>query len=209
MQPLQYSMALLTPGCLGAPLKFILATTAAMWMGSAAAHWAPANARQGQELRFRDFFTHCTGNDGNQTPQISDRLRQAEGKKIRLVGYMLPREPAFPGGFVLTAQPCQADHLRTDQCDARMPAAVRVEFDDAHRDWTVPLLKGLVEVSGVLRVGRHIDAQGYCALATLQLQPHAALHASADALAGYLHSTPKRRRIQSLTSGSAAAYWRA
>ncbi|MBC7617603.1 MAG: hypothetical protein H7293_01185 [Candidatus Saccharibacteria bacterium] len=118
-------------------------------MGSAAAHWAPANARQGQELRFRDFFSPCTGNDGNQTPQISDRLRQAEGKKVRLVGFMR------------------------------------------------------------LRVGRHIDAQGYCALATLQLQPHAALHASADALAGYLHSTPKRRSTQSLTSGSAAAFWRA
>lgn len=209
MQPLQYSMALLTPGCLGAPLKFILATTAAMWMGSAAAHWAPANARQGQELRFRDFFSHCTGNDGNQSPQISDRWRQAEGKKVRLVGYMLPQEHACPGGFVLTGQPCQADHLRTGLSDARVPAAVRVEFDDAHRDWTVPHLKGLVEVSGVLQVGRHTNPQGYSALATLQLQPHAALHASADALAGYLHSTPNRRRAQSLTRKSAAAFWRA
>ena len=193
MQPLQFSMALLTPGCLGAPLKFILATTAAMWMGSAAAQWAPTSSRQGQELRFRDFLSYCTGNDGNQTPQISDRLRQAEGKKVRLVGYMLPQEHACSGGFVLTAQPCQADHLRIDLSDARMPAAVRVEFDDAHRDWTVPFLKGLVEVSGMLRVGRHTDAQGYCALATLQLEPQNTLHASADALAGYLHSKPKRR----------------
>ena len=106
---------------------------------------------------------------------------------------MLPQEHACPGGFVLTARPCQTDHLRIDLSDARIPAAVRVELDDAHRDWTVPHLKGLVEVSGVLRVGRHTDAQGHCALATLQLEPQNTLHASADALAGYLHSKPKRR----------------
>ncbi|OYT91521.1 MAG: hypothetical protein CFE43_12825 [Burkholderiales bacterium PBB3] len=193
MKPLQFSMALLKPGCLGAPLKFILATTAAMWMGSAAAHWVPANARQGQELRFRHFFAPCPGNDGNPTPEISEHLRQAEGKRVRLVGYMLPQAQARPGGFLLTARPCRVDELRASGGDGQAPVAVRVMLDDAHQGWTVPHLDGLVEVSGVLQVGRHTDADGHSAWATLQLLPETALHASADALAGYLHTAAKRR----------------
>lgn len=193
MKPLQISIALLKPCGLGAPLKFILATTAAMWMGSAAAHWTVANARQGQELRFRHFFTTCSGNDGKQAQEISDRLRQAEGKRVRLVGYMLPRAQAEPGGFWLTARPCQAGDLRANRGDDLAPAAVRVALDEAHQDWTVPHLDGLVEVSGVLHVEHHTDTDGHLTIARLQLLPETAPQASADAIAGYLHTTPKRR----------------
>lgn len=194
MKPLQFSMALLKPGCLGAPLKFILATTAAMWMGSAAAHWAPANARQGQELRFRHFFNNCSDKDSGHTPEISDRLRQAEGKRVRLVGYMLPQEHPRPGGFLLTARPCRSGDLRVHNQEALEPAAVQVVLDDAHFDWAIPHLDGLVEVTGLLRVGRQTDANGHCTWATLQLLPETEPHTSADALAGYLH-TPSKRRV--------------
>ena len=190
MKPLQFSMALLKPGCLGAPLKFILATTAAMWMGSAAAHWAPISMRQGQDLRFRDFFTPGSGSN---EPEISDRLRQAQGKNVRLVGYMLPRESARPGSFLLTAQPCAAGDLLGSRNNRQAPAAVRVELDAAHLDWTVPQLHGLVEVSGVLEVGQHTDADGHFAWAKLQLLPESPLHGTADALEGYLHSASRRR----------------
>ncbi|OYU45421.1 MAG: hypothetical protein CFE44_07595 [Burkholderiales bacterium PBB4] len=179
MKPLQ------TPGCLGAPLKFILATTAAMWMGSATAAWTPANVRQGQELRFRDFFN--TGS-GDGLPDVSDKLRQAAGKTVRLVGYMWDGGTEQAAGFLLAARPPTPGPQQPGS--GATPAWVWVELDPAHG--TLPRLGGLVEVTGVLTPGRHTSPSGHLVWAKLQLSPQAPIPASADALAGYVHPPRKR-----------------
>ena len=68
------------------PLRLLLATTAAFWMGAAQPH--EAATRQVTELRFRDFFrlpVEPTGLD------ISDTLRQSDGRTVSQVIGPLPQ----------------------------------------------------------------------------------------------------------------------
>ena len=148
----QWPMALRKPSGFGTPLKFILATTAAMWMGSAAAQLAPVSIRQGQELRFRDFFSMPVGPEGLQ---LSDRLRSADGQTVRLVGYMVKQERTQAGSFLLSPRPVQMTEHADGEADDLPPATVLVELDTAQTDWVVPHVRGLVEISGQLRVGRY------------------------------------------------------
>ena len=187
MKPLQFSNTLLTPGCMGAPLKFILATTAAMWMGSATAAWSPPPVRQGQELRFRDFFTTHSGDDG--LPAISDKLRQAAGKTVRLTGYMCDGGIGPESGFLLSSRPRLPVPSPSERYTA--PAWVWVELDAAHTHQAVPQVGGLVEVTGLLDVGCRTSPSGLIAWATLHVPPETPLPHSADAMAGYVHTRPK------------------
>ena len=71
------------------PLRLLLATTAAFWMGAAQPQEAATReARQVTELRFRDFFrlpVEPTGLD------ISDTLRQSDGRTVSQVIGPLPQ----------------------------------------------------------------------------------------------------------------------
>jgi hypothetical protein len=184
-KPFQFSMALLKPSGFGTPLKFILATTAAMWMGSAAAQLAPVSVRQGQELRFRDFFSMPIGPEGLQ---LSDRLRQADGQTVRLVGYMVQQERNQAGSFLLSPRPVQMTEYAND-----LPAStVLVQLDATQSDWVVPHVRGLVEISGRLQVGRHEGKDGRISWVRLDLAEEAARGMNAYELAGYLHAAPVR-----------------
>ena len=185
----QFSMALRKPSGFGTPLKFILATTAAMWMGSAAAQLAPVSIRQGQELRFRDFFSMPVGPEGLQ---LSDRLRSAYGQTVRLVGYMVKQERTQAGSFLLSPRPVQMTEHADGEADDLPPATVLVELDTAQTDWVVPHVRGLVEISGQLRVGRYEGRDGRISWVRLQLAEDATRGMNAYELAGYLHAAQHR-----------------
>ena len=188
-KPFQFSMALLKPHGFGTPLKFILATTAAMWMGSAAAQLAPGSVRQGQELRFRDFFTMPVGPEGLQ---LSDRLRQADGQTVRLVGYMVQTERTQAGSFLLSPRPVQMTEHADGEADDLPAATVLVQLDATQADWVVPHVRGLVEISGQLRVGRYEGRDGRVSWVRLQLAEQATRGMNAYELAGYLHAAQHR-----------------
>ncbi len=188
-KPFQFSMALLKPSGFATPLKFILATTAAMWMGSAAAQPTPVSVRQGQELRFRDFFSLPIGPEGLQ---LSERLRQADGQTVRLVGYMVQTERTQAGRFLLSPRPVQLTEHSDGAADDLPATTVLVELDAAQADWVVPHVRGLVEISGQLRVGRHEGTDGRIAWVRLQLAEQATRGMNAYELAGYLHAAQHR-----------------
>ncbi len=185
----QWPMALRKSSGFGTPLKFILATTAAMWMGSAAAQLAPVSIRQGQELRFRDFFSMPVGPEGLQ---LSDRLRSADGQTVRLVGYMVQTERTQAGSFLLSPRPVQMTEHADGEADDLPPATVLVELDTAQTDWVVPHVRGLVEISGQLRVGRFEGRDGRISWVRLQLAEDATRGMNAYELAGYLHAAQHR-----------------
>lgn len=167
------------------PLRLLLATTAAFWMGTVQPQVVPpAATRHTSELRFRDFFRAATGPIGLD---ISDTLRQADGQSVRLMGYMVQQEGATPGCFLLTPRPLQlgvpADHAATDL----PPATVLVTLDPAQQDWAVPHVQGLVAVRGKLSIGRHEAIDGRVSRVRLQLDPDAVRSMDASELTGYLH----------------------
>jgi hypothetical protein len=97
------------------PLRIVLATTAAFWMGGLQAQvQAPQATRNTSEIRFRDFFRAPAGPDGLE---ISDTLRRAQGSSVRLVGYMVQQEAAPLGRFLLTPRPLQMGQHADGEAD--------------------------------------------------------------------------------------------
>jgi len=168
------------------PLRLLLATTAAFWMGTAQPQvLTPVASRNVTELRFRDFFRTPVGSTGLD---ISDTLSQADGQSVRLVGYMVQQENAAPGRFLLTPRPVQMSEHADGDADDLPPATVVVYLDPAQQDWAVPHVRGLVTVSGKLSVSRHEESDGRVSWVRLQLDPDAARSMNASELTGYLHS---------------------
>ncbi len=149
------------------PLRIVLATTAAFWMGGLQAQvQAPQATRNSSEIRFRDFFRAPVGPEGLE---ISDTLRRAQGSSVRLVGYMVQQEAAPLGRFLLTPRPVRMDQHAEGEADDLPPATVAVYLDPAQQDWVVPYVRGLVSVSGILAVGRHEETGGRVSWVRLQL----------------------------------------
>lgn len=168
------------------PLRLLLATTAAFWMGAAQPQEVSTRvARQVTELRFRDFFRLPVGPTGLD---ISDTLRQADGQTVRLVGYMVQQENPVPGRFMLTPRPVQMSEHADGEADDLPPAMVMVYLDQAQRDWAVPHVRGLVSVSGRLSVSRVEELDGRVSWVRLQLDPDSVRSMSATELSGYLHN---------------------
>ena len=168
------------------PLRLLLATTAAFWMGAAQPQEVATRvARQVTELRFRDFFRLPVGPTGLD---ISDTLRQADGQTVRLVGYMVQQESPAPGRFMLAPRPVRTSEHADGEADDLPPATVMVYLDPEQRDWAVPHVRGLVAVSGRLSVSRLEETDGRASWVRLQLGPDSVRGMSATELAGYLHT---------------------
>jgi hypothetical protein len=161
----------LRPAYFSTPLRMILATTAALWMGAAQPQpLVPPATRSPVNLRFADFFRQPSGARGLE---ISDALKRADGSTVQLVGYMVQQEEAAPGRFMLTPRPVQMSEHADGAADDLPPATVMVYLDPSQQDWVVPHVHGLISVSGVLKVGRHEETDGRVSWVRLQLEPQA------------------------------------
>jgi len=172
------------------PLRLLLATTAALWMGAAQAQSVPvAPTRQPAELRFRDFYRMPVGSGGLE---ISDTLRRVDGQSVRLVGYMVLQERPALGQFMLTPRPVQTSEHADGEADDLPPATVVVYLDPTQRDWVVPHVRGLVAVSGRLSLGRLEEPGGRVSWVRLQLDSEATRGMTPFEFAGYIHSLQHR-----------------
>ncbi len=168
------------------PLRLLLATTAAFWMGTAQPQvLTPVASRNVTELRFRDFFRTPVGSTGLD---ISDTLSQADGQSVRLVGYMVQQDNPTPGHFMLAPRPVQMSEHADGDADDLPPATVVVYLDPSQQDWAVPHVRGLVTVRGRLSVSRHEERDGRVSRVHLQLDPDTTRSMNAFELTGYLHS---------------------
>jgi hypothetical protein len=176
------------------PLRLLLATTAALWLGTTQPQVATSvTSRQLTELRFRDFFRtplEPTGLD------ISDALRQSDGQSdgqsVRLIGYMVQQESATPGRFLLTPRPLQINANAPQVAALLPPATVLVYLDPAQQDWAIPHVNGLVTVNGKLSVSTDELDTDPASWVRLQLDTEAAHSMSAFELTGYLHGRSAR-----------------
>ena len=115
----------------------------------------PATAQAVAELRFDELFEPI----GPVGLDYSARLRSLEGQRVRLHGYMVAREAAPPGTFLLTAFPVQLHESEYGLADDLPPATVFVEAP-AWRDRTVPHRSGTITVIGVLQLGNREEPDG-------------------------------------------------
>ena len=170
------------------PLRVALAIAALLCWGSAQAQVTqpvPVVSNPVTELRFRDFFRTPIGPAG---VEMSDKLRQADGQTVRLVGYMVQQQNVMSGRFMLTPRPVQMSENADGDADDLPATTVMIYLDPSRQDWVVPYVRGLVTVSGQLSVSRLEEADGRVSWVRLQLDADATRSMNAFEVAGYLHS---------------------
>jgi hypothetical protein len=167
------------------PLRLLLATTAVFWMGAAQSQATAAKvARQPTELRFSDFFRQPIGPAGLD---FSEVLRAVDGQVVRLVGYMVQQDNPVAGRFMLAQRPVQMSEHADGEADDLPPATALIQLDPSQQDWLVPHVRGLVSVSGTLKVGRLEALDGRVSWVQLQMDSGSARSMNAREMAGYLH----------------------
>ncbi len=122
------------------------------------------------ELKFSQFFQQPIGARGLT---LSDALKAADGREVRLVGYMVAQEQPRPGRFWLTPRPVRMSEHADGEADDLPPSTVTVQLAPSQTDRLVPHQDGLLVLTGRLRVGRVEDETGRVSWVRLELPPEA------------------------------------
>lgn len=107
----------------------------------------PSPPRDVAELRFHDVFKLPVGPRGLET---TERLRELDGRRVRLVGYMVKADVA--GGFVLSPLPAELGDADEGLADDLPPSAVLIQLPRS-TDLRSGHMPGLIQVTGRLHVG--------------------------------------------------------
>lgn len=158
--------------------RWACALASVLVSGSAASAQGSTNVAAPLDLPFANFFHHPVGPRGFE---ISDELRAAHGRSVRLVGYMVLQEEAQPGRFLLAPRPVQMSEHADGDADDLPPATVTVLLDDAQQQRVVAHQPGLVALTGRLDFGRQEDAAGKVSWVRLHLPPQATASTAARA----------------------------
>lgn len=121
------------------------------------------------ELKFSEFFVSPIGPLGLE---FTEKLSGLEGKRVRMLGYMVRQEGGLPGKFLLTAIPVQLHDHDSALADDLPPAVVHVTVPTC-LDRAVPYAPGLVLLTGTLNVGPREEADGRISIVRLALDPPA------------------------------------
>jgi hypothetical protein len=119
-------------------------------------------------LRFRDFYQSPIGPAGLQ---MSAALRQAHGQRVQLTGYMVTQETPLNGHFFLTPLPVSMSSHADGEADDLPPATALVLMPPAEQARPVLSTPGLLQLTGLLQVGRHEMPDGRIVWVRLLLEP--------------------------------------
>ncbi|GAA0708139.1 hypothetical protein [Dokdonella soli] len=121
------------------------------------------------DLKFQDLFKLPVGPKGLET---TDKLRNLDGKRVRIVGYMVRQEAPSAGSFMLSPLPVSAGDEDESLADDIPASAVFVSLPNG-KDVIVPALPGLVRIVGTLHLGA-IEVPGIDRLAAVRIALDAA-----------------------------------
>jgi hypothetical protein len=148
---------------------------------------APGEARPSQQLRakvaalpappegvsdlfFDEFFKLPVGPKGLE---MTERLTSLDGKRVRILGFMVKHPQATPWTLTLAPMPLAIHEKDFGQAEDLPPATVRVILPRNPSPVT-PFTPGLMLLTGRLEVGDHEEADGRRSLVRLHLDPPAA-----------------------------------
>ncbi|HEV6965916.1 MULTISPECIES: hypothetical protein [Roseateles] len=118
------------------------------------------------ELAFGDFFVRPIGPRGLEP---TARLQAANGREVRLVGFMVQREQALAGQFMLTPRPVAMAEHADGEADDLPASTVTVLLPEGQRDRVVAHQAGPLAVVGRLEYGPAEDATGRVSWLRLRL----------------------------------------
>ena len=141
------------------------------------------------ELKFSDFFVQPVGARGLT---LTEKLRGLDGKRVRLLGYMVQEEKPTPGMFILSPYPAQIHDHDNALADALPPSVVHVSVPTG-REQPVPHSPRLLLLTGTLSVGNRTEADGRISMVRLA--------ADAPEAAAQENSVPKQSAVKQETNG--------
>lgn len=113
----------------------------------------PAPPRGVADLKFGEMFTLPIGPQGLEP---SARLRELDGQRVRLIGYMVYGEAPTSRSFLLSPLPVTAGDEDESLADDIPASAMLVRVGDG-KPAPLPHLAGLIRLTGVLHVGTTSD----------------------------------------------------
>jgi hypothetical protein len=105
------------------------------------------------ELKFRELFKLPVGPKGLEA---TEKLLELDGKRVRIVGYMVRQSPAAKGTFLLSPLPTVLGDEDESLADDLPPTTLAVTLDKSP-ELALPMMTGLLQVTGTLHVGAHSD----------------------------------------------------
>ena len=141
------------------------------------------------ELKFSDFFVQPAGPRGLT---LTEKLRSLDGKRVRLLGYMVQEEKPTPGMFILSPYPAQIHDHDNALADALPPSVVHVSIP-TDRGHPVPFSPRLLLLTGKLSVGNRTEADGRISMVRLA--------ADAPEAAAKENVVPKQSAVKQETNG--------
>lgn len=108
-----------------------------------------------EELRFRDMYKMPVGDRGLEPSQ---RLLSLNGKRVRMIGYLVKMDDAPPGVVLLSPLPVSGPDLEDGPADDFPPQIVYVHLPDPFRERTAAWVHDLVAFEGTLEVGARDEA---------------------------------------------------
>lgn len=107
-------------------------------------------------IKFGDFFRMPVGPFGLEP---TDKLVALNGRRVRLVGYVVREEQSAPGRFLLSPLPISLGDEDESQADDLPPSTVFVHLQGV-KERVVPYVVGLVKLTGVLELGARDEGDG-------------------------------------------------
>jgi hypothetical protein len=131
----------------------------------AAAEQLPTLPKGVVELKFSEFFVNPVGPRGLE---LTDTLKALDGKRVRILGYMVAQDQRPPGSFLLTPVPLHLHDHDSALADDLPATTVHVFVPDepAIGQTTQPLL-----LTGTLSVGSRPEPDGRVSIVRLTLDP--------------------------------------
>lgn len=118
------------------------------------------------ELKFGEMVRMPIGPHGLEP---SDKLLALDGRRVRMIGYMAGAEAPMAGRIVLTPLPVSLGDEDESLSDDLPASAVFVHLGGAGSRYVVPNLKGLLQLTGTLRVGPQEEPDGHVSTVRLLL----------------------------------------
>ncbi|HEX6704874.1 MAG TPA: hypothetical protein VF169_08960 [Albitalea sp.] len=122
------------------------------------------------ELSFSEFFSQPIGPRGLEP---TAKLMAANGREVRLVGYMVQREQPLTGRFLLTPRPVAMVEHADGEADDLPASAVTVLLPESRRTHVVVHQSGPLALTGRLEYGPAEDESGRVSWIRLHLTPAA------------------------------------
>ena len=120
------------------------------------------------ELQFGEFFRMPAGPLGLE---FTERLKSLDGRRVRIVGYVVGNDVPSPGRFILSPYRITLATAADGPADDLPPAHAYVALPSTHAALDLPPLPLPVMVEGTLRLGAQQEADSRVSWVRIEMDP--------------------------------------